>query len=57
MFAADSHQPACRLPEASEMVRPIVEILPVQMMTLALAALAHREPGKFERATKITVVE
>ncbi len=57
MFAADSHQPACRLPAASEMVRPIVEILPVQMMTLALAALAHREPGKFERATKITVVE
>jgi glucosamine--fructose-6-phosphate aminotransferase (isomerizing) len=57
MFAADSHLPACRLPEASEMVRPIVEILPVQMVTLALAAQAHREPGKFERATKITVVE
>jgi len=34
-----------------------VEILPVQMMTLALAALARREAGKFERATKVTAVE
>jgi glucosamine--fructose-6-phosphate aminotransferase (isomerizing) len=57
MFAADSHQPPCRLPKASETLRPIVEILPIQMITLALAALTHREPGKFERATKITVVE
>jgi glucosamine--fructose-6-phosphate aminotransferase (isomerizing) len=57
LFAADSDRPACRLPEVSEASRPIVEILPVQMITLALAALAHREPGKFERATKVTVVE
>ncbi len=57
IFSADSPQPACRLPESSEMLRPILEILPVQMMTLALAALAHLEPGKFERATKITLVE
>jgi glucosamine--fructose-6-phosphate aminotransferase (isomerizing) len=57
LFAADSHRPACRLPEVSEISRPIVEILPVEMITLALAALAHREPGKFERATKITGVE
>ena len=57
LFAADSPRPACRLPEAAEMLRPIVEILPVQMITLALAALANRQPGKFERATKITVVE
>lgn len=38
-------------------IRPILEILPVQMITLALAALAHREAGKFERATKITTTE
>jgi hypothetical protein len=27
------------------------------MMTLALAALANREAGKFERATKVTAIE
>ena len=57
MFSTDAQQPCCRLPEATEMLRPIVEILPVQMMTLALAALANREAGKFERATKVTAIE
>jgi glutamine---fructose-6-phosphate transaminase (isomerizing) len=38
-------------------LRTVVEILPVQMMTLALASLAGREAGKFERATKVTAVE
>ncbi len=38
-------------------IRPILEILPVQMITLALAALVEREAGKFERATKITTTE
>jgi hypothetical protein len=32
-------------------------MLPVQMMSLALAALAGREPGKFERITKVTTIE
>jgi len=57
MFAADSAQPACRLPEVAGIAKQIAEILPIQMITLALAALAHREPGKFERATKVTAVE
>jgi glutamine---fructose-6-phosphate transaminase (isomerizing) len=57
MFAADSAQPACRVPEVGGIATPIAEILPIQMITLALAALAHREPGKFERATKVTAVE
>jgi glucosamine--fructose-6-phosphate aminotransferase (isomerizing) len=57
MFSTDAQQPCCRLPEFPETLRPIVEILPVQMMTLALAALANREAGKFERATKVTAVE
>jgi glutamine---fructose-6-phosphate transaminase (isomerizing) len=48
---------AGRLPSAPAVVRPILEILPVEMITLALAALANREAGKFERATKVTVVE
>lgn len=38
-------------------IRPILEILPVQMITLALAALMGREPGKFELATKVTTTE
>ena len=46
-----------RLPDHGESIRPILEILPVQMITLALAALANREAGKFERAAKITTTE
>lgn len=45
------------LPVHVDSVRPILEILPVQMITIALAALARREAGKFERAAKITTTE
>ncbi len=48
---------AFRLPPAAGAARPLLEILPVQMMTLALAALAGREAGRFERAAKVTAVE
>lgn len=57
LFSPDSQHACCRFPTAPETLRTIVEILPVQMMTLALAALANREAGKFERATKVTAVE
>jgi glucosamine--fructose-6-phosphate aminotransferase (isomerizing) len=57
LFAADAKLPACRILNTPEIARPIVEMLPVQMITLALAALAGREPGKFVRATKVTMVE
>jgi glucosamine--fructose-6-phosphate aminotransferase (isomerizing) len=43
-----------RLPAAPATVRPIVEILPVQMLSLALAARGGFEAGRFERASKIT---
>jgi glutamine---fructose-6-phosphate transaminase (isomerizing) len=46
-----------RLAEYGPAIRPILEILPVQMITIALAALTGREAGKFERATKITRTE
>ena len=46
-----------RTPDGGVSAHPIYEILPVQMLTLALAARAGREPGKFERATKITTSE
>jgi len=45
------------LPAAPRCIQPILEILPVQMITLALAAQAGREPGRFELATKVTTRE
>jgi glucosamine--fructose-6-phosphate aminotransferase (isomerizing) len=47
----------CRLPSAPESIQPILEILPVQMITLALAVQAGREPGRFELASKVTTKE
>jgi glucosamine--fructose-6-phosphate aminotransferase (isomerizing) len=49
--------PLFRLPHVPASLRPIVEVLPVQMMTLALAAMSGREAGKFERAAKVTDTE
>jgi len=46
-----------QIPEAPLRLRPIVEFLPVEMITLGLAALAGREAGKFELASKITAIE
>lgn len=46
-----------RLPPHDPAIRPILEILPVQMTTIALAALVEREAGKFDRATKVTRTE
>ena len=45
---------ALRLPALSDAVMPILEILPVQMLSLALAARDGFEAGRFERASKIT---
>jgi glucosamine--fructose-6-phosphate aminotransferase (isomerizing) len=47
----------CALPIAPIALHPILEILPVQMITLALAALSGREAGCFDFATKITTKE
>ena len=49
--------PTFCVPEVPSSVRPIVEILPVQMITLALAARAGREPGCFKLASKVTATE
>ena len=45
------------LPNAPPSLSPVLEILPVQMLTLALAAIKGREPGKFRLASKITTTE
>jgi glucosamine--fructose-6-phosphate aminotransferase (isomerizing) len=42
------------LPALADAVMPILEILPVQMLSLALAARDGFEAGRFERASKIT---
>lgn len=48
--------PVFQLPPAPEPLLPLVEILPVQMLSLALAARDGREAGRFQHATKITIV-
>lgn len=45
-----------QLPAVPAAMQPIVEILPVQMLSLALAARDGFEAGRFERASKITNV-
>jgi glutamine---fructose-6-phosphate transaminase (isomerizing) len=57
LIAADAPLASCRLPASLDSIRPILEILPVQLITLALAALAGREAGRFELASKITTTE
>ncbi len=47
----------CALPKGPGSIAPILEILPIQMVTLALALLAGREPGRFTLATKVTTKE
>ena len=38
-------------------LRPMLELLPAQMMSLAVSYLQGREPGRFERITKVTTLE
>ena len=53
----DGTLPALRFAAAPDSIRPVLEILPVEMVTLALAALSGREAGRFESATKVTTTE
>jgi glutamine---fructose-6-phosphate transaminase (isomerizing) len=57
LVAEDAQLECFRLKDYATSVRSILEIMPVQMITLALAACAGREPGKFELATKVTTTE
>jgi glucosamine--fructose-6-phosphate aminotransferase (isomerizing) len=56
-IGTEASLPPVRLPNCGPTLRPIMEILPVQMMTLALASLAGVEAGHFEQASKITGTE
>lgn len=53
----DAKLQSMRIPACDTELLPILEILPVEMMTLALAGLAGREAGKFEHASKVTETE
>jgi glutamine---fructose-6-phosphate transaminase (isomerizing) len=46
--------PTILFPETSELTRPLVEILPMQMLTLAMASRNNVEAGKFRYVRKIT---
>jgi len=49
--------PACTLPKAPAALLPILEMLPVQMITLALADLQGHIAGDFRYSSKVTSVE
>jgi glucosamine--fructose-6-phosphate aminotransferase (isomerizing) len=49
--------PALALPEVPAALLPILELLPVEMVTLALAARKDMEAGCFSHASKVTTVE
>jgi fructoselysine-6-P-deglycase FrlB-like protein len=57
LVGPSAHCDALRLPEVDPIALPLLEILPAQMASIALAARAGSEPGKFTRATKITTTE
>jgi glutamine---fructose-6-phosphate transaminase (isomerizing) len=57
VISEDSPTPALHLPTAPACLRPVFEILPVQMITLALAKLAGHPAGSFSHATKVTSTE
>jgi glucosamine--fructose-6-phosphate aminotransferase (isomerizing) len=57
LVAEDADRPALRLPAVPSLARPVVEILPVEMLTLAIPALDGREAGTFRVGGKVTTVE
>jgi glucosamine--fructose-6-phosphate aminotransferase (isomerizing) len=57
MVSEDQQSGLFCLARTSESLRPILEILPVQMITLALAAREGREAGAFVHASKITSID
>jgi glutamine---fructose-6-phosphate transaminase (isomerizing) len=57
LVSQDPSECAFCLPKVSPSLLPVLEILPVQMLTLALGAINGRQPGKFRLASKITTTE
>ena len=57
LIGNNAELPSLRIPPVPNSVLPILEILPVEMMTLALAARAGIEAGRFTLGSKITTTE
>ncbi len=53
----DSLHPVFRMSPAAGYFRPILEVLPAQIITLALAARTGKEAGSFVHVSKITSIE
>ena len=57
LVGKNASREAFRLPAVPQSLSPLLEILPVEMITLALAALTGREAGRFEIGSKVTTAE
>ena len=57
LACAESDARPFQLPPCSPEVLPFLEILPAQMISLALAGLKGIEPGRFRYASKVTTIE
>ena len=57
LIAINEGQHIYHLPTVPDICLPIMEILPAQLTSVALALRNNHEPGQFERATKTTIVE
>ena len=57
LIGQDAGLSSLRIAPAPRSVLPILEILPVEMVTLALAAQSGREAGRFTLGSKVTVAE
>jgi glucosamine--fructose-6-phosphate aminotransferase (isomerizing) len=57
LISDDAELPAFRLPKVPAELLQVVELLPVEMITLSLAALKGHEAGRFTIAGKVTTTE
>jgi glucosamine--fructose-6-phosphate aminotransferase (isomerizing) len=53
----DPQLPTLQLPDVDESARPLVEILPLQMLSIVMAQRNGFEPGKFRHISKVTLRE
>jgi len=57
LIARNKEQHIFKLPIVPDACLSIMEILPLQLTSIALAIQNNHEPGQFERATKTTIIE
>lgn len=57
LVGPDAESAPFRLPAVCKETRPIVEMIPLQMVSFALAAIVGHDAGKFERIGKVTTSE